>query len=103
MGLNCHRDLGADTLHDLLADQGFLAASLNRLTGIQNQEFLRMTLHGGKVNKKFLDICRRVEQGGAVGPMKFRYTNSAVLRRDEYRVIIRMNVKTQSQIFPIIW
>ncbi|MCW7753002.1 histidinol-phosphate aminotransferase family protein [Desulfobotulus sp. H1] len=53
-----HRDLGADALHGLLAERGFLTANLNRLTGIQNQGFLRMTLHGDAVNEKFLDACR---------------------------------------------
>ncbi|MCW7754224.1 hypothetical protein OOT00_09515 [Desulfobotulus sp. H1] len=59
-----HTDLGADALHGLLAEQGFLTANLNRLRGIQNQGFLRMTLHGDEVNEKFLDACRRVAQEG---------------------------------------
>ncbi|TYT74510.1 aminotransferase class I/II-fold pyridoxal phosphate-dependent enzyme [Desulfobotulus mexicanus] len=53
-----HRNLGADALHELLAKQGFLTANLNRLTGIQNQGFLRMTLHGDGVNEKFIDAIK---------------------------------------------
>lgn len=55
-----HADLRADALHGFLAAHGFLTANLNRLTGIRNQGFLRMTLHGDAVNEEFLDACRKV-------------------------------------------
>jgi histidinol-phosphate aminotransferase len=52
-----HKHLSAKELLNGLARQGFLTANLNRLSGIEDQQFLRLTLHNKEVNGLFLQAC----------------------------------------------
>lgn len=52
-----HERLSADELHDGLAKQGFLTANLNRLSGIKDKQFLRLTIHNDEANDLFLQAC----------------------------------------------
>lgn len=55
-----HKRMTADALHEALARQGYLTANLNNVTGIQGQQYLRMTLHEASINEGFLRACSRV-------------------------------------------
>lgn len=55
-----HRSLSAVELHDRLAAKGFLTANLNRVTGIENRGFLRMTVRSGAENALFVEALATV-------------------------------------------
>ena len=57
--------LGADALWDALARRGFLTANLNRVNGIKDRQFLRMTICAEADNDLFVDACRQIEADAA--------------------------------------
>ena len=54
--------LCADALWQQLAQKGFLTANLNRVNGIKDQHFLRMTICSREENDRFIEACRQIEQ-----------------------------------------
>jgi histidinol-phosphate/aromatic aminotransferase/cobyric acid decarboxylase-like protein len=55
-----HVRLSAGDLHAGLSVRGFLTANLNRLAGIRDQQFLRMTLHPCEINDLFMEACANI-------------------------------------------
>ena len=54
--------LTANELWQELANRGFLTANLNRVNGLKNQNFLRMTICSETENDQFIQACREVDQ-----------------------------------------
>jgi histidinol-phosphate aminotransferase len=54
--------LKARDLWQRLAQRGFLTANLSVVTGLQGQEFLRMTVRSEPENDLFVEACRSIEQ-----------------------------------------
>jgi len=55
-----HHDLSAKIVQSGLADRGVLVANLNRVAGIEEQGWLRMTVRSEVENQIFIDACRAV-------------------------------------------
>lgn len=55
-----HSSITADALFLLLAKQGVLTANINGVTGIKNEQFLRMTLRTHHDNSVFLNNCKKI-------------------------------------------